>query len=70
MVPARTFVIHFDGDVAASAVEHLRIEVTAVLTMAQPQDEVVVCIESSGGMVQQLRFGCFANDAYTFRRFL
>ena len=40
----RTFVIHFDGDVAASAVEHLRIEVTAVLTMAQPQDEVVVCI--------------------------
>ena len=40
----RTFVIRFDGDVAATAVEHFRIEVSAVLTMAQPQDEVVVCI--------------------------
>ena len=47
----RTFVIQFDGDVAATAVEHFRIEVSAVLTMAQPQDEVVVCIESPGGMV-------------------
>ena len=47
----RTFVIHFDGDVAATAVEHFRIEVSAVLTMATAQDEVVVCIESPGGMV-------------------
>ena len=49
--PQRTFVIHFDGDVAASGVEHLRIEVSAVLTMATTSDEVVVCIESPGGMV-------------------
>ena len=48
---SKTFVIHFDGDVAATAVEHLRIEITAVLTMATRNDEVMVCIESPGGMV-------------------
>ena len=47
----KTFVIHFDGDVAATAVERLRIEITAVLTMATRNDEVMVCIESPGGMV-------------------
>jgi serine protease SohB len=61
----RTFVIHFDGDVAASAVEHLRIEVTAVLTMAQPQDEVVVCIESPGGMVHS--YGLAASQMMRIR---
>jgi serine protease SohB len=61
----RTFVIHFDGDVAASAVEHLHIEVTAVLTMAQPQDEVVVCIESPGGMVHS--YGLAASQMMRIR---
>ena len=61
----RTFVIHFDGDVAASAVEHLRIEVTAVLTMAKPQDEVVVCIESPGGMVHS--YGLAASQMMRIR---
>jgi serine protease SohB len=51
--------------VAASAVEHLRIEVTAVLTMAQPQDEVVVCIESPGGMVHS--YGLAASQMMRIR---
>lgn len=47
----RVFVLDFDGDLRASAVENLRHEVTALLTMATPQDEVVLRLESGGGMV-------------------
>ncbi len=47
----KIYVIDFDGDVKASAVENLREEVTAVLTTAKPEDEVVVRIESPGGVV-------------------
>lgn len=47
----KIFVIDFEGDVKASAVENLREEITAVLTSATPQDEVVVRIESPGGVV-------------------
>lgn len=45
----RTFVLEFDGDISASAVENLREEITAILTVATPKDEVLVKIESSGG---------------------
>jgi serine protease SohB len=45
------FVLHFHGDIKASAVCGLREEVTAVLGIATPEDEVVVCLESGGGMV-------------------
>ena len=64
-VESRTFVIHFDGDVAATAVEHLRIEITAVLTMATQNDEVVVCIESPGGMVHS--YGLAASQMMRIR---
>ncbi|XOV81828.1 MAG: protease SohB [bacterium] len=52
----KVFVLQFDGDVSASEVEHLRTEVSAVLTMATTSDEVVVCIESPGGMVHSYGF--------------
>ena len=48
---SRVFVLDFDGDIKASAVESLRHEITALLTMATPQDEVVLRLESGGGMV-------------------
>ena len=48
---SRIFVLHFEGDIQASKVDHLRTEVTAVLTLAEPSDEVVVCLESPGGAV-------------------
>ncbi len=48
---SRVFVLHFEGDIQASKVDHLRTEVTAVLTLAEPSDEVVVCLESPGGAV-------------------
>ena len=47
----RVFVVKFNGNVSASAVTNLREEVTAILTQAKPEDEVVVKLESSGGMV-------------------
>ncbi len=47
----RVFVLDFDGDMKASATTHLREEITALLTMARPEDEVVVKLESGGGMV-------------------
>ena len=47
----RIYVLNFDGDVKASAVESLREEITAILTIATPDDEVVLCLESPGGMV-------------------
>jgi len=47
----RIFVINFEGDVKASNVDHLRLEVSAILTMANDTDAVVICLESPGGMV-------------------
>jgi len=49
---ARVFVLNFEGDIKASAVEGFREAVTAVLQIAQPErDEIVVKLESAGGMV-------------------
>lgn len=47
----RVFVLEFEGDIQASAVTGLREEVTAILSIAGEKDEVVVRLESSGGMV-------------------
>ncbi|HLT04771.1 MAG TPA: protease SohB [Pseudomonas sp.] len=47
----RVYVLDFDGDIRASAVEHLRHEITALLSVATPADEVVLRLESPGGMV-------------------
>lgn len=45
------FVVEFDGDIRGSAVSSLRHEVSAILSSANPDDEVVVKLESGGGMV-------------------
>lgn len=45
------FVLKFNGDIKASAVENLREEITAVLNVANDHDEVVVCVDSGGGVV-------------------
>jgi len=47
----RVFVLDFDGDIKASASDSLREAISAVLTLATPKDEVVVKVESGGGMV-------------------
>jgi serine protease SohB len=47
----RIYVIDFDGDIEASEVESLREEITAILSIATSQDEVLLRLESPGGMV-------------------
>jgi serine protease SohB len=47
----RIFVLDFYGDIKASENDCLREEITAVLSLARPIDEVVVKVESGGGMV-------------------
>lgn len=47
----RIFVINFIGDIKASGVKALREEITSILQIATPSDEVVVCVESPGGIV-------------------
>lgn len=47
----RIFVLDFYGDIKASEVECLREEISTILTLAKPTDEVVVKVESGGGMV-------------------
>ncbi len=49
----RTFVLDFKGDLKASAVPSLREEVSAILEVATPQDDVVVRLENHGGMVHE-----------------
>jgi serine protease SohB len=48
---SRAFVIDFEGDIQASAVSNLREEITAVLSLAESTDEVIVRPESPGGVV-------------------
>ena len=45
------FVLDFKGSMDAHEVEALREEVTAILTVAKPEDEVLVRLESGGGVV-------------------
>ena len=47
----RVFVLNFKGNMAADAVESLREEITAVLSLASIGDEVILRLESPGGMV-------------------
>jgi len=47
----RVFVLDFVGDIKASACDNLREEISAVLSQARETDEVVVRLESGGGMV-------------------
>ncbi len=49
--PRRVYVLAFHGDIRAQAVQNLREEISAVLTLAEPADRVVLRLESGGGMV-------------------
>ena len=45
------FVLDFDGDIKASAVAHLREEISVIISSAKAGDEVVIRLESGGGQV-------------------
>lgn len=50
-VESKLFVIDFNGSIDAKEVSSLREEISAILTVAKPTDEVFVRLESGGGMV-------------------
>ncbi len=50
-IKKRVYVIDFSGDMEASDVDSLRESITAVLSMASNKDEVMLRLESPGGMV-------------------
>lgn len=47
----RLYVCEFAGDLRAEAVSSLRHEISAVLSVAEPDDEVLVVLESGGGTI-------------------
>lgn len=47
----RIFVLRFNGDIKASAVAALREEITSILQVATSNDEVMLRLESGGGLV-------------------
>lgn len=51
------YVLEFKGDIKASTVSSLREEITAILTIADKRDEVVVILESGGGTVHGYGLG-------------
>jgi len=52
----RVFVLDFDGDIKATAISALREEITAILPLATPKDEVVIRLENAGGLVHEHGF--------------
>ncbi len=63
--PKRAFVLNFDGDIKASQTKELSKEITAVLQIAQPQDEVILKLESPGGVV--IGYGLASSQLHRLR---
>ncbi len=53
----RVFVLDFNGDMQASQVEQLREEISAILPLATDADEILVRVESGGGVVHGYGLG-------------
>lgn len=63
--PKRAFVLNFDGDIKASQTKELAKEITAILQIAQPQDEVILKLESPGGVV--IGYGLASSQLHRLR---
>ncbi|MEQ9568496.1 MAG: S49 family peptidase, partial [Pseudomonadales bacterium] len=59
---SRTFYLNFKGDLYAKATNSLREEISAILSVANNKDEVVVNIESPGGVVHGYGFAASQLD--------
>jgi serine protease SohB len=66
--PKRVFLVDFDGDMKASAVVQLREIVSAILFVATVNDEVVLRLESGGGMVHSYGLAASQLDRIRQRR--
>lgn len=62
----RLYVLRFDGDMHASEVDSLREAITAVLLVAKKEDEVLVVLDSAGGLVHN--YGLAASELNRIRQ--
>ncbi len=62
----RLFVLRFEGDLEASEVNQLRQSITGVLSIATPEDEVLMILESAGGYVHH--YGLAASQLARIRK--
>lgn len=53
---AKVYVLQFKGDILARATDQLRDEISLLLKVATPEDEIVICLNSPGGGVAQYGF--------------
>ena len=60
------FVLSFEGDIMASQVNNLREEISIILNIAEPTDEVSLLLESRGGSVSH--YGLAANQLQRLRQ--
>lgn len=60
------FILSFEGDTMASQVKNLREEISIILNIIQPKDEVAVLLESRGGSVSH--YGLAANQLQRLRQ--
>lgn len=61
----RLFVLDFEGDIQASQTTALREEISAILQVAQAHDEVLLRLESAGGLVHS--YGLAASELRRLR---
>ena len=61
----RLYVLNFDGDLKASATQDLREEISSVLAVARSGDEVLLRLESAGGLVHS--YGLAASQLQRIR---
>lgn len=62
----RVFLLRFNGDLHASEVDRLREAITAILCVAKPEDEVVIALDSAGGLVHN--YGLAASQLNRIRQ--
>ena len=62
---SRVFVCEFAGDLRAEAVSSLREEISAILSVAKPSDEIAIVLESAGGTMHG--YGLAASQLHRVR---
>lgn len=62
---SRLFVLDFEGDIEATQTAALREEISTILQVAQPQDEILLRLESAGGLVHS--YGLAASELRRLR---
>lgn len=65
VIRKRMFYIKFKGNIQASSTVALRNEISAILTSIRPEDEVLVSVESGGGLVSH--YGLAASQLQRIR---